>query len=346
MKYVMKSLVGSFQFSQNLNQRTKPKSLIFPLLALAAGLVLAANPGQAQTNLLQNPGFETPPSGQIVPADWNYFAPPTLPPSTKDYWVVDMGSVGGSPPMPPHSGTFFWKEWGALYNTSVSNVAGIYQTFSSSPGSIYQANGWLATSVGDTMGSNNVTWLQIEFLDVNTNVLALYKSAIFSASVGTQTWFQYSVTNACDLTQPVSTGDPYFTTYVETGSVSQLVAPAGTASVRYRYCYFQAGAEGGSSYLDDAALNQISGPVPPVINNLFPQNNMIFVNPTNGISFNVSSPSGFTINNSGIQMIVNGTNNVSGSLAISGSPSSKNVAYSGLLSNSTYTVSVTLMDTV
>jgi hypothetical protein len=342
MKYVMKSLAGSFQFSQNLNKQTKPKSLIFPLLALAAGLVLAANPAQAQTNLLQNPGFETPPSGQIVPTDWTYFAPPTLPPSTKDYWVVDMGSVGSSPEMPPHSGTFFWKEWWA--NSGVNNVAGLYQTFSSSPGSIYQASGWLSTSTSDALGAECATWLQVEFLDVNTNVLALYKSPNFSSSMGTQTWFQFSVTNACDLTQPVSTGDPYFTTYAETGSVNQLVAPAGTASVRYRYCYLAVGTnEVGSAYLDDTALNLVSGPVPPVINNLFPQNNMIFVNPTNGISFNVTSPSGFTINNSGIQMIVNGTN-VSGSLAISGSASSKNVAYSGLQSNSTYTASISVTD--
>ena len=62
----------------------------------------------------------------------------------------------------------------------------------------------------------------------------------------------------------------------------------------------------GSAYLDDAVLNQISGPVPPVINNLFPQN-MIFVNPSSNLSFNVSSPSGFTINNSGIHVTLNGT---------------------------------------
>ena len=160
---------------------------------------------------------------------------------------------------------------------------------------------------------------------------------------GSTLGFNIQVTNACDLTQPVSTGDPYFTNYVVTGSVSQLVAPSGTTAVRYRYCYLQVGTEGGSADLDDAVLNQVSGPVPPVINNLFPQN-MIFVNPASNISFNVSSPSGFTINNSGIHMVLNGTNDVSGSLAISGSASSKNVTYSGLQSNSTYTVSISVTD--
>jgi hypothetical protein len=343
MKYIMKSLAGSFQFSQNRNERTKCTSLNFPLLALAAGLVLAAGPAQAQpiNTLLVNPSFETNSTiGQVVPFGWTYFAPPTLPAGTKDYWVATQISSGQN--FAPHSGTYFWKEWGALYSSAVSNVAGIYQTFGSSPGSIYQASGWIATSAGDTLGADCYTWLQVEFLGAGSNVLALYKSDNFSASVGTGTWFPYSVTDACDLTQPVATGDPYFTTYAVTGSVSQLVAPLGTTSVRYRYCFFQAGKEGGSAYFDDAVLDQVSGPVPPSINYLYPQN-MIFVAPSNGISFNVSSPSGFTINNSGIQLVLNGTN-VSGSLAISGSSSNKTVTYSGLQSNTTYNVSVTVMD--
>jgi hypothetical protein len=223
-------------------------------------------------------------------------------------------------------------------------VAGIYQTFGSSPGSIYQASGWFNSSINDGggLGSDCVTWIQVEFLNASANVLALYKSGNFSASVGLNTWFPYSVMNACDLTSPVSTGDPYFTTYAVTGSVSQLVAPSGTTAIRYRYCYLQAGSEGGSAYLDDAVLNQVSGPVPPVITNLFPVN-MIFVNPADGISFNVSSPSGFTINSNAIGLVVNGVN-VSGSLSISGSSSNKNVAYYGLQSNSTYTVSISVTD--
>jgi hypothetical protein len=336
MKYIniMNSLAGRFQFSQNLNERTKLKSLNFPLLALAAVLVLAAGPAQAG-NLLVNPGFEAN-SGQVFPTGWTYFAPPST--TGKDYWIV-TSTDGCSPYFAAHSGSLLWKQWWA--NGIPTNVAGIYQTFGSAPGSIYQASGWLATKTCNAFGPNDVTWIQVEFLDANTNLLALYKSGNFSASVGTQTWFQYQVTNACDLTQPVSTGDPNFTTYAETGSVSQLVAPFGTAAVRYRYCVLYTDTTG-SAYFDDAVLNQVSGPVSPVINNLFPQN-MIFVNPSSNLSFNVSSPSGFTINTNGIQLILNGIN-VSGSLAISGSASSKNVVYSGLQSNSTYTVSISVTD--
>src|SRR5207244_9578826 len=119
-------------------------------------------------------------------------------------------------------------------------------------------------------------------------------------------------------------------------------APVGTTKVRYRFAYAQAGSEGGSCYFDDAVLNQIAGPIPPVISNFFPLN-MIFVNPNDGITFNVSSPSGFTINNSGIHMVVNGVD-VSGSLAITGSSSNTAVAYHRLQSHPTYTASVPLTD--
>ena len=312
------------------------------LLALAATVVLAAGPAQAG-NLLVNPSFEAN-SGNSIPIGWTYFMSPLSPiPSgggTNHYWVESAVSS--------HSGTFHWKEWGALYAAPpTNNVAGIYQTFSSASGSTYQASGWFYTSStanhgNDLLGPDCVIWIEVSFLGASSNVLALYKSDNFSASVGSDAWFPYSVTNVCDLSSPVSTGDPYFTTYAVTGSVSQLVAPPGTTKVRYQYAYLQAGSEGGAAFLDDAVLNQTSGSVPPVISSLFPVN-MIFVNPADGITFNVSSPSGTTINTNGIQLVVNGVD-VSRSLAISGSSSSKNVAYSGLQSNLTYTVSITVTD--
>ena len=335
MKYVMNSLAGSFQFSRHSNERTKCTFLNLPLLALVAGLVLAAGPAQA-INLLVNPGFEANSGNSTPPIGWTYFAPPTLGAGVKDYYVENHAGI-------PHSGTLYWKEWGALYAAPpINNVAGIYQIFSSAPGATYQASGWFFTSAGDTLGADCVTWIEVAFLGASSNVLALYKSPNFSASVGLDTWFPYSVTGACDLSQPVATGDPYFTTYAVTGTVSQLVAPLGTTAIRYRYAYLQVGTEGGSAYFDDAVLNQVGGFIPPVIANLFPVN-MIFVNPSDGITFNVNSPSGLTINTNGIHLAVNGVD-VSGSLAISGSSSNKNVGYFGLQSNLTYTASISVTD--
>jgi hypothetical protein len=309
------------------------------LLAMGAGLLMAGSPAGAQ-NLLVNPGFELPPSGHNTvtnPATgWTYFSPPPPPGYFGDFWVDTAHGA--------HSGTFYWKEWGALYLTApTNNVAGIYQTFSSTGGSTYQASGWMYTYSGDTLGADCYAWIQVEFLGSASNLLALYKSDNFSANAGVSTWIQYPVVNACDLTQPVATGDPYFTTYAETGTVSQLVAPPGTTAVRFRYCLLQAGSEGGSAYLDDTVLNQVSGPVPPVISGLYPQN-MIFVPPSSGLTFDVSSPSGFAINNSAIHLALNGVD-VSSSLAISGTSSNKTVQYSGLQSNAVYAVSITATDT-
>jgi len=129
MKYIMKSLAGSFVFSLNRNEKTKCTSLIFPLLALAAGLVLAANPAQA-VNILGNPSFEAN-NGHVVPAGWTIFAPPNA--QSTYYWVVNGNDSGDG--IYPHSGNFIWKDWFALTGDPSNTVAGIYQTFNGAPGS-------------------------------------------------------------------------------------------------------------------------------------------------------------------------------------------------------------------
>jgi hypothetical protein len=288
-------------------------------------------------NLLVNPGFDQN-SGHHVPTGWTRFEPPTA-----QHPADGLGNFYIEAQVAPHSAPYYFKEWGASYN-GTNNVAGIYQDLSSAPGSTYQASGWFYTRTGDMMGADNYAWIEVAFLGASTNTLALFKSANFSVNAGMDTWLQYQVTNACNPSQPVSLGDPFFTTYAVTGSVSQLVAPPGTTTVRYRFAYFQSAIEGGSGYFDDFVLNQISGSAPPVISSLFPQN-MIFVNPNDGISFNVSSTSGNTINHSGVHLVVNGTD-VSGSLVFGTSGSSTNVSYHGLQSNLTYTASITVTDSV
>ncbi len=299
------------------------------MLILVVAFALAASPANA-SNLLINPGFEST-SGHVIPVGWTRFAATNAQPGG-NYWIE----------LPAHSGAVGWKQWGAAYVASQTNVAGLSQSFGSSPGSIYQASGWMYTKSNDTLGTDCMTWVEVSFLGASSQLLALYKSDNFTAAAGTATWLQYPVTRVCDISAPLPAGDLNYPTYAVTGTVSQIVAPIGTATVRYRYAYSQAGSQGGSANFDDAVLDQISGPVPPVISSLFPLN-MIFVNPSDGITFTATSPSGFTINNSAIHLIVNGVD-VSGSLAISGSASSKNVAYLGLQSNLTYTASITVTD--
>lgn len=330
------------------NQKGRITSLNRLPWAFAIGFMLAANPSDAQ-NLLVNPSFETDGYNHIVPTGWSRFAPPTAA-SFGDYWNEVSGNLNGTT-VTAHSGSCFWKEWGACYN-GTNNVAGIYQSFSSAPGSTYQASGWCFNNSGDALGADCYTWVQVEFLNSSGNLLAVYKSASNNLAAGANTWIQYVVTNACDVTQLVSVGDPFFNTYAITGAVSQLVAPTGTAMVLFRYCYLQFADEGGSSYLDDADLDQVSGPIPPIISNLDPQNE-IFVpagRPGSGISFNVTSPSGHIINTNAVHLVLNGAD-VSHGLTFTGNTinntsTNLNVFFNGLQSNTAYNVSITVTDNV
>jgi hypothetical protein len=321
-----------------------PKARAFLFLAIfttfaAFSLHGWAAPGQ----ILLNPSFEQN-SGQAVPTGWTYFKPPTVPNSTRDYWIG--GPPTGGFPATPHSGSLYWKEWGAGYfQPPVNNVAGIQQTLGSSPGSVYQAKGFVYSSTGDSIGSpsfQSYAFLEVSFLDANSNKLALFTSAPFSQTTGLDQWVELDVTNACDLTSPLSTGDPYYTNYAVKSTVSQLVAPNGTTQIRYRFAYLQAGNEGGSCYFDDAALLQASGSIAPIVSNVFPQN-MIFVPPSNGLTFNAVSTSGATINASGVKVVLNGLD-VSSNLTVTGPVSNRLVSYSGLQSNMTYSATISVTD--
>ncbi len=324
---------------RNPTDRSPFKAANALLLCLAVA-ALVPRPGRAG-NLLVNPSFEQN-AGHAVPNGWTRFEPPTAQhfgtPPLGNFWVEISNAT-----VQAQSGLLYFKEWGACYN-STNNAAGIYQDFGSSPGSTYQASGWFYTIPNDVLGPHCYVWIEVLFLSSSSNLLALYQSDHFTASVGTSNWFPYQVTKACDISSPVSIGDPYFNTYAPTGTVSQLVAPPGTTTVRYRFVYVQVASEGGSCYFDSAVLNQTSGSIPPVIGSIFPLN-MIFVNPSDGLSFNVSSPSGNTINSNAIGLVLNGVN-VSSSLAISGSSSNKSASYHGLQSNTVYTASITVTDSV
>jgi hypothetical protein len=297
---------------------------------VTAALLLA--PHAPAVNILHNPGFEAN-SGRVVPDRWTRFAPPTAQPAG-NYWVEAV--------VTPQAGSLYFKEWGACYD-GTNNAAGIYQDFDSLPGNTYQASGWFYINSGDVLGPDCYVWTEVSFFGATSNLLALFKSDIFTANVGTSNWFQYPVTNACDVTAPVFIGDPFFNTYTVTGGVSQLVAPSGTTRVRYRFVYVQSANEGGSCYFDSAVLDQTSGPIPPNIDSIFPFN-MILVPPSNGLSFVASSLTG-TIPNNNIGVVLNGVN-ISSSLAISGSASNKAVSYSGLQSNTAYTASITVTDSM
>lgn len=317
-----------------MQNKSAPSFATSPLLASAGlGVALLASVAAASAaNLLVNPGFEAN-SGHVIPSGWTRFAP-TNAQAFGNYWI-ESG-------VPAHGGTLYWKQWGSSYVATSTNVAGLSQTFSSAPGSIYQASGWMFTRGSDLLGVGCMTWLEVVFLGANDQPLALFKSPDFTRDSGVDVWLLHTVNQACNLAAPLPPGDFNFPRYAVTGAVSQLVAPLRTAKVVFRYAYSQAGNQGGSAYLDDTVLDQISGPQPPIISDLLPLN-MIYINPADGITFRVRSPSGFTLDPAGINLVVNGSN-VSANLVVSGPASDRQVAYYGLQSNTTYNVSITVTD--
>ncbi len=79
----------------------------------------------------------------------------------------------------------------------------------------------------------------------------------------------------------------------------------------------------------------------PSITGIYP-NGMLFQS-TNKLVFTASSAT-TTVNTNSITLVLNGTNNVTTNLVFSGSASSWNVSYTGLLPNTTYTAAISVTD--
>jgi len=90
--------------------------------------------------------------------------------------------------------------------------------------------------------------------------------------------------------------------------------------------------------LFDASIAWALGAPPaPKVKNLSPANGAVFVSPSSGISFNVTSTQAVT----GIRMVLNGFDETS-NLSISGDPTNRSVTFSGLLSNRFYNAEITV----
>lgn len=196
-------------------------------------------PLAAATNLLNNPGFELDGPGQT-----------TNLPGWTAYGPYDYSETGAAQ---AHTGTNYFKvyQW---FNGAV-NYSGVYQDYISGPGASYSASGWAFTATGDQLAGQNLAWIEVSFRDVNANVLALYRSAIISTNsiatgaFHTDQWNYLAVTNQYNPT-----------TYQVTGTVTNLVAPAGTVFVRYQITFQgDANYSAGSVYFDDASLTQSGG---------------------------------------------------------------------------------------
>lgn len=186
---------------------------------------------QAQTNLLLDPSFENGAFGSSPQTGWYPFNGSVLQ-STNNFYL------GGVTPVSVFDGTNCLE----LYGTGANSYNGAYQDRPALPGQVYTANAWFLTPVEDPMTGNNVCYLEVQFRDAANGVLVQYSSALVNSNSPTSTWFNLTPTNihAGDFVTPLGTA-PY------------LVAPPGTATVRYQFTYHAVDGTG-AVYVDTASL--------------------------------------------------------------------------------------------
>lgn len=215
--------------------RKFPLARLIKILCLAAlpSLAIASN-GQSSGNLLSNPGLELD-QGQTLPG-WQRFGP----------------NVYNETAAVAHDGTNYLKVYQNF--SGAVNYSGAYQDYISGPGAIYSADGWAYTMTGDALAGNNAAWIEVTFRDANANILALYRSALITTNLIAGGAFPQSQWNHLQITNQY---DP--STSQPTNTVTQLIAPAGTAFLRYQVLFQgDAAYSGGSVYFDSLNITRLS----------------------------------------------------------------------------------------
>lgn len=206
----------------------------FALLIGALASISPACSGQSSGNLLSNPGFELDQDQAIQ--GWQRYGPNVYTETAAD----------------AHEGTNYLKVYQNFSGTV--NYSGTYQDYISGPGATYSADAWAYTPTGDALSGNNAAWVEVTFRDANAHILALYRTALITTNAIAGGAFPESEWNHLEITNQY---DPV--TAHATNAVTQLVAPPGTAFLRYQVLYQGDGAySGGSVYFDSLDITKLS----------------------------------------------------------------------------------------
>lgn len=254
---------NSRAFSQAFGRIRLCRSSLGFRFACALFLSAAAIHSLHAANVLQNPGAET---GNLN--GWNYVATASVA-STNDL-NYNGGVAATASNILSHSGAWVFKTY---------NIAGgpttIYQDVATSAGSQWSASVYAHSHQQDYISSGSYAHLQVGFYDsTGTNALAIYGSDILDPSgLG----FPFTVTppQAVDAsgwmfleaTNSYSSDPASIENWI--GPVDgNLVAPAGTALVRYQL-EFDGGTGGGSVFWDDCDLEKLTASDPDITTSPF-----------------------------------------------------------------------------
>jgi hypothetical protein len=208
-----------------------------------AGATLLVKTYAEYPNFLENPGFEKDTNG-VNESPWLRFE--SSDPSFGHFQKATDTYYGGGN-VNVHEGTY------VSYTTYNGVYSGIYQDVVASPGQIFAADMWFDNATGDPIpgpsgSATNENYLEVQFRDaVNPTPIQQYTTTISNLTYATtrDVWFQLQATNAG--------GYGY---NPPTSNAKYLVAPPGTASVRFQLTMHDiAGSVGaGSIYYDSARL--------------------------------------------------------------------------------------------
>ncbi len=183
MKIKMNSSATSLRILRNPNERTKRNDRASLASGSCRRLVLAASPAQAP-NLLVNPGFESSrhaSTAQSLPTGWTYFAPPTA----ATVILAIIGSRSGIAHGLPRIQELIIGRSGARFTTAHEQCGGhIPDLQQRSRLDLSGQRMDLPRAATMTLGADCYVWIEVVFLDASSNLLALYKSDNFTASVG------------------------------------------------------------------------------------------------------------------------------------------------------------------
>jgi beta-glucanase (GH16 family) len=211
---------------------------IITRISLIALLFVTGTATVKAASLLANPGFESDAAGH----QQNILG-----------WTVYGQNFYNESGAPAHNGSSNYFKVYQTFSGGV-NYTGIFQDYISGPGASYTADGWAYTLSTDTIGGQNLAWIEVSFRDAFGNILSLYRSALIGTNnIGAATG-KFHVNTWTDL-QVTNQYNP--TTYLITNTTSTLVAPDNTYYVRYQIVFQgDAAFSGGSMYFDD--LNLVS----------------------------------------------------------------------------------------
>lgn len=267
--------LGPFGLSiQSGGNSTKSNISRLICATLLAGFVSVCGSARAYTtNVLVNPGAEAGLTG------WNLSLTPYI------YAVSTNAQIGGGSTnnILAHSGTNVFE----IFNTT-GNSTFMYQDYPAIAGSLWTANGYAISYASNYLSPSTSAQIQAAFYDISNNLLPYATNGVTAAIGGTYTSdflvFDGSVTNegvpaivpplAVDATGWVyleatnlNDDNPADVGGVDTTVVNYpLVAPPGTAKIRYEVYLVNTVATGGAVYWDDLALNKLNLTDPDITN--------------------------------------------------------------------------------